>query len=161
MSTLEQELTAFIEEYISYSGGMRTDAKKAMWDQDDDDVVLKPEEVDTPLFGWAAIDAYWGGYKDVMSSLDARPRDIKVVQLNEDLAICNWTTTWIAQLNGPSYPKPIAGDVRGTAYLRRKPEGWRMFHYVEAPLGPFVQMRRAYERAFTDLFPNGFSESAS
>ncbi len=161
MSALETELTHFIEDYISFSGGMRTDAKKKMWDQKDDDVVLKPEEVDTPLFGWAAIDAYWGGYKNIMASLDAKPHDIKVVQLNDALAVCSWTTTWIAQLNGPSYPKPIAGDVRVTAYVRRKPEGWRLFHYVEAPVGAFVQVRNAYERAFSDLFPNGFSESAS
>ena len=81
--------------------------------------------------------------------------------VNDDLAVCTYTVTWIAELNGPSYPKPIAGDVRVSAYLRRKPEGWRIFHYVEAPVGPFVQIRQAYERAFNDQFPKGFTEPAS
>ena len=161
MTALQRDITDLIETYVSFSSGMRTDAKKDLWDVDDGDAVLKPEEVDAPLFGWAAIDAYWSGYKDIMSSLDARPRDIRVIEIATDLVVATCVVTWMATLNGPSYPKPISGDVRVAAYLRRKPEGWRIFHYVEAPVGPFVQMRRAYERAFSDLFPEGFGEGAA
>lgn len=160
MTALQQEITDLIETYVSFSSGMRTGAKKDLWDVDDGGAVLKPEEVDAPLFGWAAIDAYWGGYKDIMSSLDAKPRGIRVTQVDADLVVATYVVTWIAALNGPSYPKPISGDVRVAACLRRKPDGWRIFHYVEAPVGPFVQMRQAYERAFDDLFPEGFGEAA-
>ena len=45
------------------------------------------------------------------------------------------------------YPKPFGGPVRISMVLRRKPEGWRAIHYVEAPLASLIQLRRAHEDA--------------
>ena len=41
--------------------------------------------------------------------------------------------------------KPVGGDLRVTAVFRKTPAGWRLFHYVEAPLAPIIYVRRLYQ----------------
>ena len=48
--------------------------------------------------------------------------------------------------NNRLYPKPIGGTVRATTLLRRKEEGWRLFHHIEAPLASLIQLKDAHEK---------------
>ena len=43
------------------------------------------------------------------------------------------------------YPKPIGGEVRVTALLRKKQDGWKFFHWIEGPLAALFQLQRAHE----------------
>jgi hypothetical protein len=62
---------------------------------------------------------------------------------------------WVATLAGPTNVprKPIAADVRVTALLRRKPEGWRFFHLMEGPVDLLAMSRLAAVRVAAAHMP--------
>jgi hypothetical protein len=66
--------------------------------------------------------------------------------------VATYDMRWIATLAGPAdMPrKPIAADVRVTALLRLKPDGWRLFHLMEGPVDLPTMARLAGERAARD-----------
>lgn len=68
------------------------------------------------------------------------------------LAIALVDANWSTYIPGSRlYPKPFGGPVRISMVLRRA-DGWRLFHYVEAPLASIVQLRRAHEDAVEPAF---------
>jgi len=153
MTDLTVELAELIARYVSYSEGMNFAAKRALWDSDDPAPLLMPEEAHEPLIGWAAIDAYWSKSRVVMDSLKSRSANHRARLIAPDIALMTYDMRWVATLAGPAdVPrKPIAADVRVTALLRRKPEGWRLFHLMEGPVDLLGMARLAAERTAADF----------
>ena len=79
-----------------------------------------------------------------MASLESRSRNHQCRLVAPDIALVTYEMRWIATLTGKT--KPIAADVRVTALLRRKPEGWRFFHLMEGPVDLMAMARAAAER---------------
>ncbi|MBL8628400.1 MAG: nuclear transport factor 2 family protein [Rhodospirillaceae bacterium] len=133
---LTTELADLIATYVSYSEGMNFAGKRALWDQDDPSPLLMPEEAPRPLIGWSAIEAYWSKSRVVMESLKSRSANVRARLIAPDIALATYDMRWVATLAGPAEVKrkPIAADVRVTAMLRKKPEGWRLFHLMEGPV---------------------------
>jgi hypothetical protein len=79
-----------------------------------------------------------------------------VRQIDEDLALATYDMRWIATLSGPKEisRKPISADVRVTALLRKKSEGWRFFHLMEGPVDLIAMARQSYARKAAALFPD-------
>ena len=149
------DLVPLIEHYVSYSEGMNFAGKRALWDRDDPAPLLMPEEAPQPLIGWPAIDAYWAKSRVVMTSLKSRTANHVCRLLAADIALVTYDMRWVATLAsapGVSRP-PIAADVRVTALLRRKPEGWRYFHLMEGPIDLAGMSRLARQRLGRELFP--------
>lgn len=155
MTDLTAELAELIARYVSYSEGMNFAAKRALWDADDPAPLLMPEEAHEPLIGWAAIDAYWSKSRVVMDSLKSRSANHRARLIAPDIALMTYDMRWVATLAGPvNIPrKPIAADVRVTALLRHKPEGWRLFHLMEGPVDLLGMARLATERTAAGFMP--------
>ncbi|MBM3512100.1 MAG: hypothetical protein FJX59_00115 [Alphaproteobacteria bacterium] len=135
-AALAADVVPLIERYVSYSEGMNFAGKRALWDQDDPAPLLMPEEAAAPLVEWPAIEAYWSKSRVVMTSLRSRTANHRCRQLAPDIALVTYDLRWVATLaTAPGLArKPIAADVRVTALLRRKPDGWRYFHLMEGPI---------------------------
>lgn len=147
--TLTAELAPLIAQYVSYSEGMNFAAKRTLWDHDDPQPLLMPEEAHAPLVGWPAINAYWAKSRVVMESLKSRTANHRARLVAPEIALATYDMRWIATMAGPSgiVRKPIAADVRVTALLRKKTEGWRFFHLMEGPVDLQTMARMAAERA--------------
>lgn len=151
MTDITPELAALVEQYVGYSEGMNFEAKRALWDQDDPAPLLMPEEAHEPLIGWPAINAYWSKSRVIMESLKSRSANHRARLVAPDIALITYDMRWVATLAGPAHipRKPIGADVRVSALLRRKPEGWRFFHLMEGPVDLLGMARLAAERAAT------------
>ncbi len=152
--SLDAELAPLIERYVSYSEGMNFPGKRALWDHEDPTPLLMPEEASEPLIGWPAIDAYWSKSRVVMTSLKSRTANHRCRQLAPAIVLATYDMRWVATLaTAPGMSrKPIAADVRVTALLRRKPDGWRYFHLMEGPIDLIGMTRLSQQRLARDLF---------
>jgi hypothetical protein len=149
------ELTAalaavFAELYACYS---RRDfaATRTLWDPDEPQPVYLAEEIDEFRRGWPAIEDYWAATRAALPHLGVRHRDVQAHAIGPDLAIATCHMHWDAVIAGQ--PQPIGGDVRVSATFRRRAQGWKLIHYVEAPLAPTIYFRRQLERSVTPGFP--------
>jgi hypothetical protein len=143
MTALETELDALMARYYDRFGAMDFAAARGVFDTADPHPTYLAEEIDDFLRDWPAIEAYWAASQAAMSKLSSRHWDLRARQFADDLATATWRLHWNAQVVGQQ--KPVGGDVRVSAMFRRRPEGWRVFHYVEAPLAPILYMRKLYE----------------
>jgi hypothetical protein len=150
---LAAELVPLIERYVGYSKIMDFAAKRALWDADDPAPLLMPEEAAAPHLGWPEMEAYWSKSRVVMESLESRTANHRCRLIAPDIALVTYDMRWVATLAGPKdVPrKPIAADVRVTALLRRKPEGWRFFHLMEGPVDLLAMSRQAAERTAAEI----------
>ncbi|MCU0759392.1 MAG: nuclear transport factor 2 family protein [Steroidobacteraceae bacterium] len=143
MTALEAELDALMARYYDRFGAMDFAEARRVFDTADPQPVYLAEEIDEFLRDWPAIEAYWAASQAAMSKLSSRHWDLRARQVADDLATATWRLHWNAQVVGQQ--KPVGGEVRVTAMFRRRPEGWRLFHYVEAPLAPILYVRKLYE----------------
>jgi hypothetical protein len=145
-STLDEELTLFLESYFEAWNRYDVPTMEALWDREEKTPIYVAEECE-PHIGWPAILGYWNVDRSKSQRL-LTWRELTSVRAGEDLAIAFFHCNWSTYIPGNRlYPKPFGGPVRITMVLRRKSEGWRAFHYVEAPLASIVQLRRAHEDA--------------
>lgn len=143
---LHRELTDFLDAYFDAWNVYDQTRMKALWDGDESDVLYLAEECE-PHIGWAAIDSYWGVDRTKAERL-LTWHDLHAVQAGPDVAIAFFHCNWSTYLPGNRlYPKPFGGPVRICMVLRRKADGWKAIHYVEAPLASLIQVRKAHEDA--------------
>jgi hypothetical protein len=143
---LHAELTAFLDTYFEAWGRYDVPAMRALWDEAEPTPIYLAEESE-PRIGWAAILAYWNVDRSASQRLLSW-RDLTAVRGGADTAIAFYHAHWSTYIPGNRlYPKPFGGPVRISMALRRKAEGWRAFHYIEAPLASLVQLRKAHEDA--------------
>lgn len=143
---LHRELSDFLDAYFVAWNKYDVPAMTALWDQGEEKPIYLAEECE-PHIGWPAILRYWGVDRSAAERL-LTWRDLTAVAAAPDVAIAFFHCNWSTYLPGNRlYPKPFGGPVRISMVLRRKPEGWRAIHYVEAPLASLVQVRRAHEDA--------------
>jgi hypothetical protein len=148
----EAEIIAVIQRYVGCAATMDFAGRKALWDADEPEPVLCPEEAGEPLIGWQAMDAYWARSRVVMADLKAKASRFCITLLADNLALATYDNRWIAHMAGSSGEPPIAADVRMNALLRKKPEGWRYFQLVEGPVDLMTMSRQAAERRARELF---------
>lgn len=142
--TLDEEIAAFVADYVARWNAYDVPAMRAMWDEAEASPIYVAEEAE-PMIGWPAIHAYWGIDRSRSERLLTHDRLI-VRRAAEDVAIAFYHMRWNVFIPGNRlYPKPFGGAVRVSAMLRRRDDGWKLFHYVEAPLAALIQLRQASE----------------
>lgn len=147
MADLHDEVQTVLEQYVAHWNAYETDAMIALWDRDEPDPIYVAEELD-PLRGWDAIEAYWRGADPDTTEHLITVRDLSVREIAPDVAHAFWQMGWNVYFSTERlYSKPIGGEVRTTALLRRKADGWKFFHWIEAPLASLIQFKRAHEQA--------------
>jgi len=143
---LHQELTAFLDAYFDAWNVYDQARMRALWDTDEEGALYLAEECE-PHIGWDAINSYWGVDRTKAERL-LTWHDLHAVLASEDVAIAFFHCNWSTYLPGNRlYPKPFGGPVRISMVLRRKEDGWKAIHYVEAPLASLIQIRKAHEDA--------------
>jgi SnoaL-like domain len=143
MTPLEAEIDALLARYYERFGAMDFDGARATWDTSDPQPTYLAEEIDDFLRDWRAIEGYWAASQAAMSRLASRHWEVRARQLTDELATATWRLHWNAQVIGQD--RPVGGDVRVTGVFRRLAGGWRLFHYVEAPLAPIIYVRKLYQ----------------
>lgn len=118
---------------------------KALWDPADETPFYIAEEVEHPLIGQAAIEAYWQEQRSALAAISLRSWDHHVKMITDDVAVCLFRLHWNAAQNGFK-AHPIGGDVKVSALFKRTAEGWRFVHYAESALGALPFMRKIYRR---------------
>lgn len=143
---LHAELSAFLDSYFEAWNVYDVDRMRALWDTSEEQVVYLAEECE-PHIGWSEIEPYWGVDRSKAERLLTWDR-LTAIAAAPTVAIAFFHCNWSTFLPGNRlYPKPFGGPVRISMVLRKKAEGWRAIHYVEAPLASLVQLRRAHEEA--------------
>ena len=142
--SVEEEIGAVLAEIESCwkrhdFGGLR-----ALWDADEPRPIYVAEEAPA-LTSWQEIDSYMAGTQGLLSRVGHRTHGAIVKELAPDLALAYYDMHWNAEVakGGLFGGEQIAGDVRVTVLFRKKRQGWRVFHYVEAPLAAMIQMKNA------------------
>ena len=151
MSNLADELDAVMTELYARYGAREFEATRRLWDPDEQHPIYLAEEIDDFLRRWPEIESYWAGTRAALSNLGSRHRDLHAQRIGDDLAIATCWLHWDAVIVGR--PAPVGGDVRVTATFRRKADGWKLIHYVEAPVAPTIYFRQLLERSATPGFP--------
>lgn len=141
-----------VRRYVACAENMDFAARRALWDQDELQPILCPEESPEPLIGWAALDEYWSRSRRSMAELRAEATDFNISELAPDIVWATYLSRWIARMAEAAESAPIAADVRMNALLRKKPEGWRYFQLVEGPVDLLRMSRQAAERRAVELF---------
>ncbi len=118
---------------------------RELWHPDDDAPLYQPEELETPLTSWEAVNDYWQKTTDSIISFEMRTWELYIKTLNDDMLSVWYRMYWRGEIQG--YDKPIGGENRVCATLQRSPDGWRFRQLIEAPLAPIMYMKWLYEKA--------------
>lgn len=147
MSDVAAEIDAVLAEAKRYWDVQDYAGLKTLWDLDEKDPYYQPEETEELLIGWPAIEAYWANNLKIMEKISVLYGKARAKLITPDLAVAMFDLRWDAALKNR---EALGGDNRATALFRKKPEGWRFCHYVEAPLAPIMYIRKLYEK---DIHP--------
>jgi hypothetical protein len=150
LKNIQEGIEKTLEGYRECWSRLDFAALRRLWDAAEPRPVYLAEEIPAPLFDWNEIEGYWAATRGATRSIRIETWNLSVQPLAPDLASALYEMRWIGEFSG--YARPIGGDVRVSALLRRRDDGWRFIQYVEAPLAPIVYFRRCYER-FADSPP--------
>lgn len=116
-----------------------------LWDPDEEAPFYLAEEQDGWFIGWEPLKAYLSPPlpSPVMEGLREEMRDISVKLIADDLAIAAWYMHFEMKMRGRP---PIGEDVRVSAVMRKKPEGWRYIHWAESPMTAMVYIEKLFQR---------------
>jgi len=116
-----------------------------LWDSDEDVPFYLAEEQDDWFIGWKSLRAYLDPPRPspMLEGLREEMHDISVKLIADDLAIAAWNMHFEMKMRGRP---PIGEDVRVSAVLRKKPEGWRYIHWAESPMTALVYIEKLFQK---------------
>jgi len=150
MSNPLEGIEKTLEQYRDCWARLDFEGLRALWDSEEPEPTYLPEEVDSPLFDWDQIEAYWAATRAATRRIRLETWNLRVREIGPGLATAVYDMRWVGDFQG--HARTIGGDTRVTAIFRHRSDGWRFIHYVEAPLAPIVYIKRFYER-FADSPP--------
>lgn len=149
---LSAEIDAMLDEYEALWDKQDPAGLIELWDQDDPEPFYLAEEQADWRIGWDQVKNYWDPPGPSSSeAIRMRFDGVQARWLSEDLAFASF---WIRFDTKMTFmPKPISTDARASAVFRKKPEGWRLITWAEAPLSPILYVQRLYEMRMRPDFP--------
>ncbi len=120
----------------------------ALWDLEDGAATYLPAGSVQPMIGATAIRRYVTDACETSAQIVMRPSALHLRAINPDLGLAFFKLAWV--IREATAHKPFGGNVRVTMMMRRVPDGWRIFHYAEAPLAPIIILRQFYENVAAD-----------
>jgi len=146
MTAIHDEVADVLNRYVAHWNDWEMDAVRALWDPDEAEPIYVAEET-PPMIGWDALARYWKVSEPRRSEHYIALTDLIVREIAPGVAHAFYMLSWNVYIyNNRLYPKPIGGSVRATTLLRKKSEGWRLFHHIEAPLASLLQLKEAHEK---------------
>ena len=135
---LERELTGILARYAAAYNRQAYGELLEMWDTSEPDVFYMAEELDPPMYGWAAIRAYF----DRPGSLDGirnQYSEVRARHLTPDLALATYKLRFDIAVKDM---KPLSSFDRVVAVFRRCDGVWKLSAYAEAPQAPLTMVRK-------------------
>jgi hypothetical protein len=149
MADIQHEIQELLDTWQGYWARKDFAGIRGLWDADDPQLLYVAEEAAEPMFSLDEMQRYWALTDRVIDRISVVPRNLRARQVADDIALAFFELHWDAAIGASA---PIGGDVRVLAAFRRKPEGWRFFHYLEGPLAMLTQVRQFASRNVTPAF---------
>ncbi len=148
MTDIETELANFVASYEARWRAMDWEGLGRHWAQDDPALYYLAEEMEQPFHSWEDVARYWRFNGRLIRRMAMRTTRHRFRRLSDDIASLIYAMAWGAELEAPSgmESKPVAGEVWVMALARRTDDGWRYFHYVEAPHASLPFLVGVHER---------------
>ena len=148
MSAVEKELSAFIASYEARWRAMDWDGLAGHWDQANPAFYYLAEEMEEPYHAFDDVARYWQFAGQLIKRMAMKTSRHKFRLLTDDIASLVYKMAWGAALDSPTgiEAKPIGGEVWVMALAKRTDDGWRYFHYVEAPHASLPYLVGVHER---------------
>ena len=140
-SEAEALLGAYAEAWASLDAARL----EAHWDVGDDAPLYIAEEVDAVFSDWSAVRGYWRANAAYIAEIDVAFDAPVIKELGAREALVAAQMRWRVAFKSAAM-KPIAGDNRVVALVRRKDGAWKLAAWIEAPLAPLAYLRRELER---------------
>jgi ketosteroid isomerase-like protein len=142
-TALQREVEAVIHDTAARWSSQDFASVLELWDADEPMPMYLAEEQKDWFIGWPALRAYLGTSTPFIEAIREEMTNIRVQPLADDLVAAVWDMHFEMKYRG----SPALGeDIRVTAILRRKPEGWRYVHYAEAPMTGTMYVRKLMQR---------------
>lgn len=142
MTTLAGEIEAVLKALCGCWNRRELGGIRALWDQDEHEPYVLPQEVTEPIIGWPAFDAHWKKSEARLRKCSMRVWDVHAKLLAPDLAIALYKFHWNGDIIG--FDHPVGIDSRATATFRRRNDSWKFIAYVEAQTAPLLHLQRYY-----------------
>jgi hypothetical protein len=139
---LPADIEAFFTAYQAAWNEGRMDALETFWDGADPAPLYQAEEEAQPATTWPAVRDYWRRTGAMNERIIVRYANFRLKTVTKDEVMVLFDMRWDLKLK--TLPRPIGGENRTVASLRRTPQGWRMHAWVEAPLAPITYVRKLY-----------------
>ncbi len=113
-----------------------------LWDLNDPEIVIMPQEIEQPLVGEKGLRNYLTRSQARLHAASMRFWNLRVRSLAPDLAGALYEMHWNGQIGAVA--RPLGSDTRVTAIFRRRKDQWRFTQYIEAPVTISVRVQQAY-----------------
>lgn len=150
MSDLKADIAAVLDALCACWNATDLGPIRDLWDADEAVPFALPQEILEPIISWERYERYLREGEARLHGSSMRWWDLNVKELAPGLAVALYQMHWNGQIKGFSFPMGV--DSRVTAIFRRKPEGWKICHYVEAMPSPLLHLQQAYAAAVDPEF---------
>ena len=142
---LQRDVEAVIHETAERWNSQHYASVLELWDKDEPLPFYLAEEQDNWFIGWEPLRGYLDPPRPspAVQGIREEMRNIHVKRIADDLVIVAWEMHFEMKIIGRN---PIGEEVRVSAVLRRKPEGWRYIHWAESPMTAMMYLQKFYER---------------
>lgn len=141
-SALPADLQAYFAAYqAAWNEGRMGDLER-YWDTADPAPLYQAEEEERAATDWAGVRDYWRRTAAMNERIIVSYTNFRLKRVSETEVMVLFDMRWDLKLK--TLPRPIGGENRTVASLRRTPDGWRMHAWVEAPLAPITYVRKLY-----------------
>ena len=147
MTTFTSEAEAVIDLYTRAWNEMNFKNLGDLWDQEEPDLYYVAEEVDTPLYKFEDISAYWNQTSKYLEWVKIHLSNKRFKLLSDTLLVVTFemhVDVSVRVLEQQS-STPVGADVRVSAILKNRDNQWRFIHYAEAALGTLPFIRKMYQ----------------
>ena len=139
---LVTEITAVLTRLCACWNRLEPQAIAELWDPEEAEPFLLPQEIEQPLVGWEALRGYLRRAGARLDAASMRVWNVNVKLVAPDLAVALYEMHWNGLIRGVVRPRGV--DSRATVLFRRRGETWRICHYVEAPISPSLHLQHRY-----------------
>lgn len=144
MADLKPEIEAVLAALCGCWNRLELGGIRGLWDADETEPYLLPQEVSAPIIGWAAFDAHFKNAGSRLKRASMRVWDVHAKDIGPDLATALYQFHWNGEIIG--FDHLVGIDSRATATFRRKNEAWKFISYVEAQSAPLLHLQRYYQQ---------------
>lgn len=132
MTALDREVGKLLDELTRRWTALDLGRMRELWDVSDPEPVYIAEELRHPVVGWEAFDEYWVRMSGRLRGASYRTSELRTRAIADDLAIACLVVDWA--LLPVEAVQPNRGQSRATAVVRWTQDGWRLIHWMEAPI---------------------------